>query len=105
MAIASDTHDVYAWGWNKFGQCGASPGVNGPHGVKVPSEVDITGGVDNPGGVNSSAGVNIPSGAKVAGGVNPPGGNSPSVGFEALSEPRRLMELDDGILVGDDSIR
>ena len=25
VAVAKDTHDVYTWGWNKFGQCGARP--------------------------------------------------------------------------------
>ena len=24
VAVASDTYDVYSWGWNKYGQCGVS---------------------------------------------------------------------------------
>ena len=24
VAVASDTHDVFCWGWNKYGQCGVS---------------------------------------------------------------------------------
>ena len=42
VAVAKDTHDVYTWGWNKFGQCGTRPRELDPSSSSGPVSGDYT---------------------------------------------------------------
>ena len=40
--VACDTFDVYTWGWNKFGQCGARTRPPGTLPTTIHGKYDIT---------------------------------------------------------------
>jgi hypothetical protein len=132
VAVAADTNDVYSWGWNKYGQCGtgADGGVNLPHGLEVKNELSTDDGVDTEAYENnldvkigikrkfndsfSFNSADAGNGDKAAhdarcSGSSNDDSNSDRLDVhtrqEALSEPRRMSELDDPSLVGDHRVR
>ena len=40
--VACDTFDVYTWGWNKFGQCGARTRPPGAFPTTIHGKYDVT---------------------------------------------------------------
>jgi alpha-tubulin suppressor-like RCC1 family protein len=130
VAVAADTNDVYSWGWNKYGQCGtgADGGVNLPHGLEVKNELSTDVEVDMEGyeknsdvktgikrnfndsfSFNCADDGNSDKTADDARSSSIDDSNSDRLDVhtrqEALSEPRRMSELDDPSLVGDHRIR